>query len=150
MLNDDVIRQFSLHPGETGCKRKLTWATVMILDGSSQRFTTLRRNNGGLLSEEFCTNEVGACGCAHAEVSAILATLQSHSYSELQQRHVAMVTLYSPCSNCAHAIISCGFINSVVYNILTEHDKRGVALLQAAKLKVVTLEQIKTEVVVVF
>jgi deoxycytidylate deaminase len=40
-----------------------------------------------------------------------------------------VVGTYSPCSFCANVIVDAGIAHTVVYDILTEHDKRGVEIL---------------------
>jgi deoxycytidylate deaminase len=75
-----------------------------------------------------CTNEVGKCGCMHAEIRAILRVLEQGRKSH---KHVMFCT-YSPCTNCANAILECGFIKGVVYETLTQHDQRGIERLNAS------------------
>jgi deoxycytidylate deaminase len=48
-----------------------------------------------------------------------------------QQWADRMVVLgtYSPCSFCANVLVDAGLVHVVVYDVLTEHDKRGVEIL---------------------
>jgi len=52
-----------------------------------------------------------------------------------------MFCTYSPCTNCANIILDSGVINGVIYDILTEHDTRGLAFLQS-QIPCVTREEL--------
>jgi len=138
-----LIQQFEMHPGETTCKRKLTWASIMMRHWGRATFTTFRVNNGSERSSRFCSNEVGNCGCSHAEIKAILAALADVPFVELYQHHCVCCTLYSPCSTCANTICDSRFVNAVVYDIMTRHDTRGVDILIEGGIAVYTLEDLK-------
>ena len=107
------------------CKRKVVNCTIINHIG---QFTNTK--NGPTQGHQ-CSNEVGNCGCAHAEPRAIIAALKSEWYVDC-----ILVCDYSPCSNCANIIIDSGIVTKVGYNILTEHDKRGVKLLKNSGIKV--------------
>lgn len=108
---------------ETNCKRKLVrcWAfTAYEEDGELTK--VLKANNG---SNYICSNEVGNCGCAHAETRVILGLMKT----QVPGPFVLLVN-YSPCSNCANLIVDSKLIIAVAYRHVTEHDKRGLAILQ--------------------
>ncbi len=49
-----------------------------------------------------------------------------------QSKVLIMVCTYSPCTNCANIIIDSGIVKGIVWDILTEHDKRGAEFLRSA------------------
>jgi deoxycytidylate deaminase len=91
-------------------------------------------NNGPSAEEHVCTNEVGKCGCAHAEPRAILAALRAG----IKERELVMLSSYSPCTNCANIIVDSGLVSLVVYDVLTEHDPRGLEILTRGGVAVAT------------
>lgn len=141
----------------TRCKRKLTWCSAFAVypqtDAVSQRIEFIYECcNGTILSDQFCSDEIGNCGCMHAE-QKLLITLLSNGYDwcratklmypgDMIKRFI-FVSKYSLCSNCANIIIESGIVRMVVYNILTEHDKRGVEILVAGEIEVVTKTELE-------
>lgn len=81
-----------------------------------------------------CTNEVGNCGCVHAEQKAVVQLLKC---MVIEDRFMLCST-YSPCTNCANLITLVPQIKIVLYAIPTEHDLRGIQILQDAGIKVLT------------
>lgn len=110
------------------CKRKSVGCAIIGWAGS-----LLALEFNGPTTDVQCTNEVGNCGCAHAEPKAILKL----SIEASALTNCTLVSTYSPCTTCANLIILSQRISTVVYDILTEHDKRGVGLLQAAGISVI-------------
>lgn len=72
-----------------------------------------------------CSNEVGNCGGFHSEIALIIAMLQT-GWSDNDHQ---LVLDYSPCSNCANAIVSSDLFRSVHYSNVTKHDRRGIKIL---------------------
>ena len=106
------------------CRRKAVGCSlVTIFDGTSLQF--LRAHNGPANEKHECTNEVGNCGCCHAEPRVVIKGLRKLEFFS----NCILVCTYSPCTTCANIIIASGLVSLVVYDILTEHDKRGAKLL---------------------
>lgn len=78
------------------------------------------------LDNDSCTNEVGNCGCAHAEINA-LVKLRSNTpailYSTVQ-----------PCFNCANAIINAGSIIGVIFRAACRHGNGPILRLHEANI----------------
>lgn len=116
-----VLRQVmdtAFQMSTTLCKRKKT--ITLLGHGSFQLLSSTV--NGPSLSHE-CTNEIGNCGCAHAEQLAIIKALRC------RWKNLILLSTYSPCTNCANMIIASKIIQEVWWGILTEHDIRGHELL---------------------
>lgn len=125
---------------QTTCKRKGVGCSVIeYRDNKIERI--ISTFNGPAHHAFVCTNEVGNCGCCHAEPKAIIGTLKA---MRLDCRKVirVMVCTYSPCTNCANIIIESRVIDAIVYDILTEHDKRGAEMLKKV-MDVITLDKLK-------
>ena len=105
-------------PGQSLCKRKTTICSIFLNGKCIQTVF-----NGTSWSARFCSNEVGNCGCMHAEVKAILLL-------PMNLRFLELYSLYSPCSQCANAILFCGRVKTVYYVHDTEHDMRGLQILR--------------------
>ena len=114
----------------TQCERKGVAAILGQRRGNS--FVSLDTQiNGPAMPEILCggVEAVGTCGCMHAEVKVILRMLEDCVHH--RNKNLLLVTSYSPCSNCASAIVTVrDFIKGVIYGVITEHDKRGIAHLQ--------------------
>ncbi len=110
---------------QCGCKRKVVRCSVW-LDGMNLATTM----NGPSGTE--CTNKVGDCGCSHAEPRVLFYIAR---FLRCTQPYT-MVCTYSPCTNCANIIVDSKLIDTVYYETLTEHDKRGVAILEAGGVRV--------------
>jgi deoxycytidylate deaminase len=108
------------------CLRKAVGCSLAtIIEKTGLNF--LRAHNGPAHRNHRCTNEVGNCGCCHAEPRAVIKALKNRYFKE----DCILVCTYSPCTNCANIILASEIITGVVYDILTEHDKRGAELLEA-------------------
>ncbi len=83
-----------------------------------------------------CSNEVGNCGCIHAEFRAVERCIREHAYYYHEPRYALLIN-YSPCTSCANLIAVSGCIDRVYYITLTEHDKRGLKHLEKAGVEVV-------------
>lgn len=119
------------------CKRKSVGCSlVTVIEKTSLQF--LRTRNGPASDEYECSNEVGNCGCCHAEPKAIIKGLQKKEY----YFDCIMLCTYSPCTNCANIIIESGIVSIIIYDILTEHDIRGEKLLRS-KMLVFTRDELK-------
>ena len=119
------------------CKRKAVGCSIVRLSIGRRRLPTektlVMTHNGPSVPNNECINEVGNCGCSHAEPRAILESLKK-DYG----KHLVMVCTYSPCTNCANIIIDSGIIDLVVYETLTLHDTRGTTFLLQSGIKVLT------------
>lgn len=119
------------------CKRKAVGCSIVRLSIGWQKAPTeetlIMTHNGPSVPNNQCTNEVGNCGCSHAEPRAILKSLKK-DYG----KHLTMVCTYSPCTNCANIIIDSGIIDLVVYKVLTQHDIRGQTFLLQSEVKILT------------
>jgi deoxycytidylate deaminase len=110
------------------CLRKSVEVQLLDYEG-----TTLIVSGNGPSTSVQCTGVTGGCGCVHAEVRVILAALRCGYRS----RRLILVSNYSPCTGCANLIVESGLVNRVFYDILTEHDVRGVEILRASGIRVV-------------
>ena len=111
-----------LHKGETKCKRKFVRSTLLSIHtgGVTRVFSQI---NGPIKDFFECSNKIANCGCIHAEIKLIndvVATLKA----EYVMQHILLCS-YSPCTQCANAIIYCGLIDAVIYDRITPHDLRG-------------------------
>jgi len=119
----------------TNCKRKGVGCRLINLssDGMVSHYMAF---NGPSLEKFVCTNEVGNCGCMHSEPKAIMEGLKKG----FKEKEFIMLCTYSPCTNCANIIINSGIVKGIIYTILTEHDKRGDALLRGSMDVITTWE----------
>lgn len=86
-----------------------------------------------------CTDEVGNCGCGHAE-QRLMAKLMMSNYKQSEDSRTVLISTYAPCTNCAHAIINAfGMVTTLAYNHITAHDLRGLEILEAAGVGVIEL-----------
>jgi len=122
----------------TACKRKGVGCRLINLYSSGMA-SQVMAFNGPSLEKFECTNEVGNCGCMHSEPKAIIEGLKKG----FKKKEFIMLCTYSPCTNCANIIISSGIVKGIIYTILTEHDKRGDALLRGS-IDVVTTAELKS------
>lgn len=95
-----------------------------VFNGSIGRDTTL------------CTNEVGNCGCIHAEFRAAEQCIREHARYAHEPRFALLVN-YSPCTSCANLIVVSCCIDRVYYITPTEHDMRGLRHLEKAGIEVI-------------
>lgn len=87
---------------------------------------------------ELCSNEVGNCGCIHAEFHALRYCIWQNGYYSHEPKYSLLVN-YSPCTSCANLIVASYCIERVYYVTLTEHDKRGIIHLEKGGVEVVKL-----------
>ena len=140
---EEIARQ------RTRCKRKGVGCAVYHVrpvESESHRPLTIVTDavNGTFEQHEDrtlfeCSNEVGKCGCMHAEQRAILRLLERGASA----RPLVMFCTYSPCTNCANIVNESGLIAGFVYDILTEHDTRGEKRLRAT-MPVFTAAELRT------
>jgi deoxycytidylate deaminase len=74
------------------------------------------------LPNDSCRSDTDACGCAHAEVNALLRAVTAEQ--------MIMATTTSPCSQCAAAILNSCRVAMVVYRC-SYRDEAARELLQA-------------------
>ena len=125
----------SLHAERTTrCERKGVSALLVKINrdisGDMEPVVIAAEQNGPVLPAILCGGQeaVGSCGCMHAEIRLILRMLEEDLH---RSAPLVIVTTYSPCSQCANAIVRCGdYIKGCCYGYLTEHDKRGLAHIQ--------------------
>lgn len=113
---------------KSACKRKTVYA-VFCGVRAGELVEVASASNGPIGGP--CSGEIGKCGCIHAEVSLLLALPK-------WARGILCVN-YSPCTNCANAIIASRAVAAVLYSTLTEHDPRGVEWLKNAG--IITLQE---------
>ena len=135
-------------PPDTRCLRKFVGCTVV--DPCMNHRICYAKNGPTHIQQRNktqCTNEVGNCGCAHAEPKALLEAVYNMTAAgtpDLNKLGLVMVCLYSPCTSCANVIVSADqFIGGVVYRNFTEHDPRGVTILERAGVDILTFEHLK-------
>lgn len=106
------------------CKRKTVVVMMVPIYRNDLLWSQARTFKNGPLQRYDCTNEVGNCGCLHAETIAIFEVCAP--WSGLWE----MFSLYAPCTRCAHEIILSKHIVRVHYHFETPHDQRGLQLLK--------------------
>jgi len=127
----------SLAESKTRCKRK--GVGCQLTRFHERGMLALPAVYNGPAHEDLkCTGEIGNCGCMHSEPQAIIDCLK-RPYNNYK---FILLCTYSPCTNCANIIINSGIVEGVVYDILTEHDKRGDEILRKF-MPVVTIEDIR-------
>lgn len=114
MASLEPFRKIKVH---TGCKRKDV--LVHALRIKDDEFVYMDHAYNGPVCGE-CSGEKGNCGCIHAEIRLLLTT---------EGRGILHST-YSPCTNCANAIVASNRFAAVLYDIPTEHDLRGIEFLR--------------------
>jgi deoxycytidylate deaminase len=123
---------------ECTCSRKST-ATVIAVRNPEGVLDTLVMAHNGPSKGHQCSGEVGNCGCAHAEPRALMYTLNLLN----REDELWLLTQYSPCTNCANAIVDASELLTnlvgVAWVIDTEHDMRGANILAHSKLERVKL-----------
>lgn len=122
----------------TLCKRKgvgvKIWDTSIQLDRFLRDYHLPAHHraiyiNGPLHDDQGrCLNEVGNCGCIHAEFKAVLETCNNNQFD------CALLSSYAPCSNCANLIVTSGRFSAVLFGRPTPHDTRGLEILYSGGL----------------
>lgn len=135
ILEEEFPRLVSFAKEIQTCKRKAVGCSVfnvVMSPNHGQMWTKCVLTSNGPSGEgNTCSGEVGNCGCSHAEPRACLLAMEEDVLREVNNNSL-MICTYSPCTNCANIIVDSGIIDAVVYDILTEHDKRGVYILKRA------------------
>lgn len=114
------------------CKRKSVGCEILKLE--RVMITSMARTKNGPCQGHECTGEKGKCGCAHSEPRAIFKALPSKKCDP----PYVMVANYSPCENCANAIIDCGIIHTLIYQHYAPHWPRGVEFLKHSEVNVLS------------
>jgi deoxycytidylate deaminase len=89
------------------------------------------KHNGPSRDGHECSNEVGNCGCSHAEPRVVQGAIEGLQDASPNMPLILLCT-YSPCTNCANIIIDSGLFCGCIYSILTQHDTRGREFLKEA------------------
>jgi deoxycytidylate deaminase len=116
------------------CRRKSVGCVIYDVCVPNRRGPRLKlvcAAKNGPTSGYQCTNEIGNCGCAHAEPRALFAATRAGWTAPPDRGAMVLLCKYSPCTPCAHAILASRFITHVIFEIVTEHDQRGLTLLHA-------------------
>ena len=126
------------------CKRKSVGCGVYVYDTME---TICVSSNGPSILEHECSAEVGNCGCMHAEPRAILSawTTRAAAMAYGEGSPYLLLCTYSPCTFCSNIIIDSGCIEYVMFDILTEHDQRGLELLKMSSVKVASFADIQAQ-----
>jgi deoxycytidylate deaminase len=115
------------------CLRKATGCAILRfeLDGTVKTISSI---NGPTDDHNICTNEVGNCGCGHAEPRAIIEYMKQDllEYEDDIKIPVILLTTYSSCTPCANLILMAGFIHAVAYEIWAPHWARADQILRNA------------------
>lgn len=107
------------------CKRKRVFARAMYWYEKQLIPATEPWSNGPVGKLE-CTNEVGNCGCLHAEPKVLVRIPRHPSWP------IVLFTKYSPCTFCANLIVmDPRRVSAVIYDVATIHDNRGLQIVQA-------------------
>jgi len=114
-----IMMKFTLELSNLStCKRRGQGAIIIQSDFSAVPAIGYNGPAAGL-SNDFCTNQISKCGCAHAEANAI-GKLGHYPY-----RSLVMLCTEDPCSACANAIINCGKIGLFI-SFMPYSDSSGV------------------------
>lgn len=136
LMSDELVRlnALAVNNRHRKCKRKAVACSIInpIMGGKETLVVTMN----GPLGRHECTNEVGACGCAHAEPEALLkiAPLMSHPPYSL-----ILCCTHLPCVPCANVIIQSRLIGTVVFMYEAPHWNAAKLLLANNHIKVINL-----------
>lgn len=135
----DVVR--SLGNENQECLRKGVGCMLATREGDGFTMRFLAQN--GPVNGAKCSNEVGNCGCMHAEIRVVVEMLLQYWGDEtecsINAFNWAMICTYSPCTQCANFIVEFApWIKTVYFEILTDHDVRGRNRLQDAGIRCTT------------
>lgn len=130
------------------CKRKAVGCAAVGV-GASELLPIAMKHNGPSRVGHECTNETGNCGCSHSEPRVVQEAIEEWDMDD----KLILVCTYSPCTNCANIVIDSRLFGGVIYDILTEHDKRGEKFLREAmpvlsrkELNEMTEEEVSAEI----
>jgi deoxycytidylate deaminase len=112
-----------------GCKRKQVGFALVAIGPDGHFREICRAHNGPSAAGHECSNVVGGCGCGHSEPRLMMAAMRAGYTAPQWIDKLVVVGTYSPCSFCANAIVDAKIAHVCVYDILTEHDTRGVEIL---------------------
>ena len=110
------------------CLRKAVGCAAVSFQDDGSPFVVTMKHNGPSREDHECTNEVGNCGCSHAEPRVVQALLEELDMT----MPLVLICTYSPCTTCANIIIDSGLFSGCVYDMLTLHDTRGEEFLRQA------------------
>ncbi len=110
------------------CLRKAVGCAAIGFDEHMNPLTIGMVHNGPSREGHKCSNEVGNCGCSHSEPRLVRDMLKLNN--TLPDMPLVMLCTYSPCTNCANIVIDSQLFCGIIYDILTEHDKRGAEFLK--------------------
>jgi len=110
------------------CKRKSVGCALLRVDYFPY-YAMAQTHNGPSRYPHVCTNEVGNCGCSHAEPRAVMSALRTIGKYNYVGVKLLCLCQYSPCTTCANILIDSGLICGCVYETLTKHDRRGAQFL---------------------
>jgi len=127
-LNEIFEDIFNYAERNQTCLRKAVGCAAVGIHLNGKPFIVSMEHNGPSRKGFPCTNEIGNCGCSHSEPRVVKETLKSYCEDE----KLILICTYSPCTNCANIVIDSGLFCGVIYDILTEHDKRGDKFLREA------------------
>lgn len=119
------------------CLRKAVGCAAIFFSVTKFEVAVLVHNGPSREGHE-CTNEVGNCGCSHSEPRLVQQVLARQLDMPL-----ILVCSYSPCTTCANIVIDSKLFSGVIYDVLTQHDKRGEKFLRDA-MPVLSREVIET------
>ena len=122
--NFDTIRQEA--EKNQICLRKACGCAILTFLKDGTIFST-HAINGPSHPNNKCTNEVGNCGCSHAEPRAILSHIRQCCENDCP---TILLTTYSSCTPCANLIIESNFIDVVAYEIWAPHWARADIVLR--------------------
>jgi deoxycytidylate deaminase len=122
------------------CLRKACGCAILTFLEDGTIFST-QAINGPSHPNNKCTNEIGNCGCSHAEPRAILKHLRTCCEED---RPTILLTTYSSCISCANLIIEAGFIDIIAYEIWAPHWAKADSILRSV-LEVWTRNEITEE-----
>ena len=117
-------------PDKYKCRRYNVVAIATNLNGDLE----VSAFNGPVFTD--CTNEVGKCGCIHAEQRLIIC----HYEVVKRIQDPILVVNTSPCKTCANLIVESGLFSSCYYNrVYHGNDYRGIDTMKMAAINVIRL-----------
>ena len=117
------------------CKRLRVGAIIFPVDCSAIYAIGYNGPSRGLPNDS-CTNEIGDCGCVHAEANAVV------KFNNDLAKPSILYSTFLPCKECAALILNCTNIVGVVWDELYRDDA-GHKLLLSGGLNVVKREDLE-------
>lgn len=132
-----VFASFGKEVATLSCCKRHTCG-VVIFDHRCRNVLSIGYNGPASgLPNNSCTNEVGNCGCVHAEINALL---------KLRSNEPAILyTTVAPCWNCARAIINADTIIGMLYSGECRHGEGPMHMLSLAGVLAVALDELNAE-----